>query len=206
MHMTHTLMLSIACAGSFCSLAIADLVSISFPESVALSQSTTLDGPRSVDAPFDYSGIGNIINPDFAAPGSGSNPNDFALHQTVGTVDLTDVVVTFEYDEEVLVESFEVIQHHNGVRSFEVLVGNSLDMMTSIGTASMPENTTEYASFLFEYDTMLTGKFVQLRVVEPELADQGGWAFYRAIPNVIPTPGTTMMLGFGLAAAARRRR
>lgn len=196
-----TSMIAIAASG-----ASAGLVSISFPDEVFLNQSTTADGPRTVNAPFDFSGIGNIINPSVAPEGSGSNPSDFVLHQTVNQVDLADVVVTFEYDAPVLIDAFDVVQHHNGVRTFEVLVGNDLGSMVSIGTSTEDGDFFEYERRRFEFDTMTSGKFVQLRVTAPELTGQGGWAFYRANPVLVPAPGVACVLGFGLAAASRRRR
>ncbi|USN99869.1 MAG: hypothetical protein H6810_04180 [Phycisphaeraceae bacterium] len=184
------------------------ITSISFPDSVNLSTCTTLVGPRSVTAPFDYSGIGNIINPSVAPPGSSINPADFTLHQTIGTVNLNNVVVTYEFDAAVLIDAFDVVQHHNGVRTFEVLVGDSLDSMTSIGTTSMPENETEYLLYRFEYDTSLAGKLVQLRVAEPELPGQGGWAFYRAHPiySDVPAPSALGLTPACLLLVSRRRR
>lgn len=115
-----------------------NLVSISFPQSVVLSVSTSAGGPRSVMAPFDYSGIGNIINPSVAAPGSGASPSDFTLHQTVGVVNIIDVVITYEYDAAVQIDAFDIVQHHNGVKTLELLVGNSLLNMVSMGSISVP--------------------------------------------------------------------
>ncbi len=188
------------------SVSAANIVNISFPESVLLSGSTTATGPRSVDAPFDYSGIGNIINPSFAAPGSGANAPDFALHQTVGVVNLTDVVVTYEFDTAVVIDAFDVVQHHNGVRTLELFVGDSLGAMVSAGTATVPENTIEYALNVFDFDTALAGRFIQLRVIETDLPGQGGWAMYRAIPTLVPSTGTAGLAMLGLLAGTRRRR
>lgn len=200
------LLAAVVSFASVSSATAAELVSISFPETVPLSQSTTQFGPRTVSSPFDFSGIGNIINPNFANPGTGSNASDFTLHQTVGTVDLSNVVVTYEFNTAVIIDAFDVIQHHNGVRTFEVLVGNSLDNMISIGSDSMAENTVEYAQHRFDYDTALAGRFVQLRVTEPELSGQGGWAYYRAFPVYdIPAPGVLAALGLGLTATRRSR-
>ncbi len=185
----------------------ADLIGISFPESVQLSGSTTASGPRSVSAPFDFSGIGNIVNPSVAPPGTGANASDFTLHQTVGVVDLTDVVVTYEYDMPVTVDAFDVVQHHNGVMSFELLVGNSLANLTSAGVVSLPENTVEYELVRFDFDAATEGRFVQLRVIEPELPGQGGWAFYRAYPVLVPAPAGAGLIGLaGIVACGRRRR
>ncbi len=183
-----------------------DLVSISFPQSVTLSQSTAAAGPRSVMAPFDYSGIGNIINPSVAAPGSGANASDFTLHQTVGVVDITDVVVTYEYDTAVQIDAFDIVQHHNGVKTLELFIGNSLASMTSMGSVSVPANAIEFAVNRFDFDAPMTGRFVQLRLIEPELPGQGGWAMYRAYPVLVPGAGTFGVAGLGLGLIGRRRR
>ena len=193
----------VACCGA---ATANDLVAISFPQTVTLSQSTAAGGPRSVKAPFDYSGIGNIINPSVALPGSGGNANDFTLHQTVGVVNITDVVVTYEYDAAVQVDAFDIVQHHNGVKTLELFIGNSLASMTSMGSVSVPENTIEYAVDRFDFDAPMTGRVVQLRLTEPELAGQGGWAMYRAFPVLVPGVGTLSLAGLGLGLISRRRR
>jgi len=186
--------------------ASADLIGISFPEGVPLSQSTSASGPRAVTAPFDFTGIGNIVNPSVAAPGSGANAPDFSLHQTIGVVDLTDAVITYEFDTSVHIDAFDLVQHHNGVRTLELLVGDSLGSLVSAGTASVPENTLEYAVNRFDFSTALTGKFIQLRLVEPELAGQGGWALYRTYPVLVPSPGGIGLFAFASVLGYRRRR
>jgi hypothetical protein len=183
-----------------------ELVSISFPDTVVLSQSTTQVGPRTVTSPFDYSGIGNIINPSVASPGSGSNANDFVLHQTINTVDITDVIVTFEFDASIEVSAFDLVQHHNGARTMELLAGDDLSAMTSAGLASVDENTIEYAVNRFEFGSTVSGKFVQVRLIEPELPGQGGWAFYRLYLDVIPAPSGAFVFALATAAVTRRRR
>ncbi|MEM1186627.1 MAG: hypothetical protein AAGI53_16680 [Planctomycetota bacterium] len=204
--MGSTLVLSVCGAVSMAAVAAPELVSISFPESVPLSQSTTASGPRTVTAPLDFRGIGNIVNPTVRAPGSGSLPSDFVLHQTVGTVDLTDVVVTFEYNRRVLIDYFDIVQHGNGVQTFELLVGDSLDAMTSVGQATNPDNAVEFFVSRFDFDSQISGRFIQLRVIDPELAGQGGWAFYRAYAAFVPAPGVGAALAGGLLVASRRRR
>ncbi len=196
----------VICAGVASTAAAQDLVSISFPQSVTLSQSTTAGGPRSVMAPFDFSGIGNIINPSVAAPGSGGNASDFTLHQTVGVVNITDVVVTYEYDVAVQIDAFDIVQHHNGIKTLELFIGNSLASMTSMGAVSVPANAVEYAVNRFDFDAPMTGRFVQLRLTEPELPGQGGWAMYRAYPVLVPGAGTLGVAGLGLGLIGRRRR
>ncbi|CAE7178638.1 unnamed protein product [Symbiodinium necroappetens] len=184
----------------------AELVGISFPETVTLSVSTAANGPRSVVAPFDFGGIGNIVNPTVAGPGSIANANDFTLHQTVGVVNVTDVVVTYEFDMPVLIDAFDIVQHHNGVRTLELLVGDSLGSLVSAGQVSVPENALEYAVNRFDFDAMASGRFVQLRLIEPELDGQGGWALYRAYPVLVPSPGVACVFAVGGLATVRRRR
>lgn len=167
----------------------ASIIEISIPENSQFSTShPAADNVWSVNAfssALDItSGIGFLINPTLASPPS-TNANDFVLHDnntySGNTPNPNLHTVTLRFDEEVVVDQFEIIQHVNGITKIEGFVGNSLESMTSIGIASSPGPLSEYGLQVFDFNNNTAGSFFQFIVRES--ANPNAYAIYRAFPG-----------------------
>lgn len=177
--------------------------------------------------PFDVAtGIGFLINPTFAAPGSSHNPSDFTLHdhQFLGAnvPDPSRAVVTFKFDTPTIVKGLEIIQHHNGISQVEGFAGNDPNNLTSLGSIFGPNGDvtgfnvfTEYSSQLFDFgNTTSSGTYFQL--VVRKTPHPNGWATYRILPldvngvpippAIVPVPAAFWLLGSALGGLGMVRR
>jgi len=162
-------------------------------------------------------GIGKIIDIDHI---DHYGHDDFCLHDhdylSAHIPDPALAVVTYEFDVEVIVNSLDVRQHANGVTQIEGFVGNSLDSMTSIGTAwsnnrGNVTGSSRFAEFerdSFDFDSTLHGTYFQLVINKTSLYN--GYALYRALPNVeeyvVPVPGAVLLGILGLSAVGVKLR
>src|SRR5260370_40064760 len=101
-------------------------------------------------------GIGFLVNPAFALPEA------FTLHDHVYVAsnipDPTRAVVTYLFDQRVVVDKIKVIQHTNGITRIEGFVGDTPGSLTSIGAVFGPSGDvtggfvfTEGQPYLFDF-------------------------------------------------------
>lgn len=160
--------------------------------------------------PID-SGIGFLVNP--SVPGT----SDFVLHDHVYISsfipDPNRAVVTYTFDVPTAVDQIRVMQHGNGIREIEGFVGDSPDLLTSIGTADVgPGPYPELSTSVFDFDNSTSGLYFQFVVRETSLSN--GWASYRAYPFdangagilPIPEPASLGLFAVGALTVLRRRR
>ena len=194
------------------------------------------DGVWSASAPpypLDIAtGIGYLINPSYHI---GDPYYDLVLHDNgyVGSYvpDPTQSIITYAFDEAVVVDQIEIIQHTNGITQIEGFVGNSLASMSSVGSVFGPSGDVtgvgalpEGGSQVFDFDNSTAGMYFQVVVTKTPL--EGAYAIYRMFPSdmegsrcyeaaresndvAIPEPATLSLMGICLAgcvAAVRRRR
>jgi hypothetical protein len=130
-------------------------------------------------------GIGFLINPAF------SLGETLTLHDHVYVApqipDPTRAVVTYQFDEPVVVDKIEVIQHTNGITQIEGFVGDALESLTSIGAVFGPSGDItgsfvflEGQSYVFDFNSTQAGRFFQLVIRKTSLSD--GYGSYRAYP------------------------
>ncbi len=154
------------------------------------------------------SGIGYLINPTLTY-----NYSDFSLHDHVYTSsyipDPTRAIVTYEFDQAVVVSSLRIVQHTNGVTKIEGFAGNALNSMVSLGSVFGPSGDVIGSSVLPEYgvqvfnfnNTTISGKYFQFIVRKTSL--DWGWALYRATPDFITAvPEASSILYFCIACIA----
>jgi len=96
--------------------------------------------------------------------------------------------VTYAFDVPTVVGELEVIQHMNGISVIEGFVGDSLDAMTSIGTAASQrgdvtggEPFSEGEHSIFAFTNRRPALFFRFMILKTRLAD--GYAAYRAFPR-----------------------
>ena len=158
------------------------------------------------DAGTTYKGIGHIINP--GPPGTAS----FALHDhqylPAGYIpDPTRAVVTYRFDQPVIVAGLEIVQHTNGITRVEGFVGNAPDALSSVGSVFGPDGDvtgssyfSEFEHYLFSFDNDVAGTYFQFVIRKTSLSN--GFADYRAFPMftaaAVPLPPAIWLLGSGL--------
>ena len=183
----------------------ANIVGVSIPvDSMDGFCHSTIDGVWSVSAPpFPLninSGIGFLINPGFSL-----DPADFTLHDHVYVAthmpDPNRAVVTYQFDEAVVVDKIEVVQHRNGISQIEGFVGDSLGSLTSIGAVFGPSGDTTFPfyegqRYVFDFDNARAGQFFQFVIRKTTLHD--GYAMYRAYPTFVVSIATTSSLASNL--------
>ncbi|KKK95129.1 hypothetical protein LCGC14_2675920 [marine sediment metagenome] len=166
------------------------IVGVSIPEDSTDYQGThaSIDDVWSVTAPpfpLDINtGIGFILNP---APATFFSLHDNAFKDSYKP-DPTRAVVTYEFDQPVIVDQIELLQHVNGVSRIEGFVGDSLDALISIGwvfgpygPAAAPDMFQEREPYVFDFDNLQQGtffRFVILQTLAPN-----GYAAYQAFPR-----------------------
>ena len=154
-------------------------------------------------------GIGNIVNPDKLTP--------FVLHDhhyvNNYMPDTSRAIITYEFDEAVYIDKVTVDQHRNGIIRVQVLVGDSLDNMTSIGNIFGNRGYITGSDRFFEHEistfdfaeTDIAGKYFQLKITMTSL--HNGWAAYQIVPEyeAVPEPATMTVLLVGTVMLLRRR-
>ena len=171
-------------------------------------------------APFDVAtGIGFLINPTFAAPGSSANPNDFTLHDhqylSANVPDPSRAVVTFKFDTPTIVKGIEIIQHQNGISQVEGFAGDDPNNLTSLGSIFGPNGDvtgfgvfTEFSSQVFDFGNTTSGG-TYFQMVVRKTSNPSGWASYRIFPiatSTVPVPAAFWLLGSALGGLGMMRR
>jgi hypothetical protein len=143
---------------------------------------------------------GNILGPYTGTYGN------FALHDhtyvSPYVPDPSRAVVTYYFDEPVIVNGLEVEQHTNGIIEIQGFAGNSLASLTSIGTSSVGDAYGEYAISTFDFSTnKMDGTIFQFLILQTKI--ENGYAIYYAIPSYVPAPAVPVpaaawLLGSGL--------
>ena len=163
--------------------------------------------------PLTYAGIGYIIDPNYNV---WQYWGDFSLHDHVyissNVPDPSRAVVTYRFDQPVIVDKLTIIQHTNGITAIEGFAGDSLGSLTSIGTVFGPRGDVhgnlvfgEGESNTFNFNnTTHTGTYFQFVIRETNL--QNGYASYRAYPETVPEPTAMLLLSVGLLGLAGLRR
>ena len=161
--------------------------------------------------PLDVStGIGWLLSD--AAP---VNPN-FTLHDHVyaspHVPDPARAVVTYRFDGPTVVDQVHMIQHNNGIWKIDGYVGDSLAALALIGSATVPQVTSEYESSTFDFDNTVAGTYFRFIITGTDASS--GYACYRAYPadstgrrfDPIPEPGSLSLLALGVCLPLLRRR
>ena len=161
--------------------------------------------------PLDVStGIGWLLSD--ATPVS---PN-FALHDHVYLAPYVPhparAVVTYRFDGPTVVDQVQMIQHNNGIWKIDGYVGDSVPGLTSIGTATVPQVTSEYESSTFDFDNTVAGTYFRFIITGTDASN--GYACYRAYPAdstgrrfaPIPEPGSLSLLAVGVCLPLVRRK
>ena len=155
-------------------------------------------------------GIGIIVNPTVVG---GNNNTDFALHQdsTGGpyiasySPDPTQGIVTYRFDQPVIVSGVEIVQHVNGITRVEGLLGASEATVTSLGSVFGPAGDVTDTVVAEEGETQrfdfgnstVSGTVFQLIVRKTN--HDSAFATYRIYPldaagNRIPAAGSTQQI------------
>jgi hypothetical protein len=119
---------------------------------------------------------------------SEGNQDDWVLHDTTLISPLVPdpllARIDFVFSHQVVLTSMKLIQTKYAITSLEVLVGNSDESMSSLGTAttsaSTPYRDGQVHSFSFTSNTLFASR---VRVVFRTISSYRGWAIYRAFPQ-----------------------
>ena len=166
------------------------------------------------------SGIGYTVD---ATQAGNFDPGNFVKHDHVYVgfriPDPTRAQITFKYDSAVSLSGVQIVEHVNGISKLHAFVGDDLGSLTDVGDVF--GNIGDVGSFgvngalnQFNFSGTATGRFV--RIVFSQSSLNGGYAFFRMNPTVtdaavgpgVPEPMTwaLMLMGFGFAGSALRRR
>ena len=139
-------------------------------------------------------GIGYLINPDesfvpMVAENFSMHDHDFFDNSRPAVMlapyipDPTRAVVTYTFDESVVVDQLEINQHTNGITQVEGFVGDSLESLVSIGSIFGPDGDvtgveyfTETQSYVFDFDNETAGSIFQFVILKTSHAT--GYAAY----------------------------
>ncbi|MBN1435510.1 MAG: hypothetical protein JW936_00420 [Sedimentisphaerales bacterium] len=160
--------------------------------------------------PLDVAtGIGWLVNDAPAVSQS------YTLHDHVYAAsyvpDPARAVVTYRFDQATVVDQIQMIQHINGIWKIEGYVGNSVGSLASIGTATVPQVTSELQASTFDFDNTVAGTYFRFVITGTDISN--GYACYRAYPAdsmgqrfaPIPEPLSLSLLAFGALTLLRRR-
>ena len=165
--------------------------------------------------PIDVeTGIGQLINLGSpVVPGV----DGFSLHDHAYIApyvpDPSRAVVTYVFDEAIVVNQIHVVQHSNGIQEIQASVGNSLGSLSSIGTVNIGSGPyEEMSTSVFDFQNSVAGRYLQLTVTRTSLVD--GWASYRAllvasngtVLQAVPEPTTLALIGLACLPIFRKRK
>jgi len=119
---------------------------------------------------------------------SEGNKDDWVLHDTTLIAPLIPdpllARIDFVFSHQVIFTSITLLQTKYAVTSIEVLVGNSDDLMVSLGTvfspALIPYVDGQMHNFLFTNNSVFASR---IRVIFRSISSYRGWAIYRAFPR-----------------------
>jgi len=188
----------------FSFLYAASITSISIPVNSMDATCTPADSGVWTSSPLDInSGIGYWVNPSLSG--------NFVMHDHVYVStyvpDPSRAVVTYKFDQAVVVTQVNIYQHVRGITQIEAKVGNSLDSLSSIGTTFSNRgdltgwivfNEWENTTFSFNSNTM-AGTYFQMIV--RKTAWENGYAAYRGLltfTEPVPEPASLCSIAIGL--------
>lgn len=191
------------------SINAASIISVSIPDN---SMDATCEPRNSgvwASSPLNVnSGIGYWVNPNFSGT--------YVLHDHVyiadNIPDPSRSVVTYQFNEAVIVDQITIYQHTRGISQIEGFVGDSLSSMTSVGSVFSNRGDVtgwtvfsewEATTFSFSNNT-LGGTYFKMVVRKTPWVD--GYAAYRGLINFteassVPEPMTIYIFSLAVIFA-----